>query len=104
MYLIRTGTTDPAYNLAAEEYLLRHRREDIFYLWRNAPSIIIGKNQNAYSEIDVDYVREHGIKVVRRLTGGGAVFHDLGNINFTFLSQPRKRRERTCPLNGLPGL
>ena len=90
MYLIRTGTTDPAYNLAAEEYLLRHRREDIFYLWRNAPSIIIGKNQNAYSEIDVDYVREHGIKVVRRLTGGGAVFHDLGNINFTFIATQKE--------------
>ena len=90
VYLIRTGTTDPAYNLAAEEYLLRHRREDIFYLWRNAPSIIIGKNQNAYSEIDVDYVREHGIKVVQRLTGGGAVFHDLGNINFTFYRNPER--------------
>ena len=90
VYLIRTGTTDPAYNLAAEEYLLRHRREDIFYLWRNAPSIIIGKNQNAYSEIDVDYVREHGIKVVRRLTGGGAVFHDLGNINFTFIATQKE--------------
>ena len=73
MYLIRTDTTDPAYNLAAEEFLLKQKRGDIFYLWRNKPSIIIGKNQNAYSEIDVDYVRDHGIQVVRRLTGGGAV-------------------------------
>ena len=86
MYLIRTDTTDPAYNLAAEEFLLKQKRGDIFYLWRNKPSIIIGKNQNAYSEIDVDYVRDHGIQVVRRLTGGGAVFHDLGNINFTFIA------------------
>lgn len=86
MYLIRTETTDPAYNLAAEEYLLTQKAEEIFYLWRNAPSIIIGRNQNAYSEIDVDYVRENHIKVIRRLTGGGAVFHDLGNINFTFIT------------------
>ena len=90
MYLIRTDTTDPAYNLAAEEFLLKQKRGDIFYLWRNKPSIIIGKNQNAYSEIDVDYVRDHGIQVVRRLTGGGAVFHDLGNINFTFIATQKE--------------
>lgn len=59
-------------------------------MWRNKPSIIIGKNQNAYSEIDVDYVRDHGIQVVRRLTGGGAVFHDLGNINFTFIATQKE--------------
>ncbi|MCI8386994.1 MAG: lipoate--protein ligase [Clostridiales bacterium] len=78
--------TDPYFNLASEEYLLEHSDGDIFLLWRNAPAVIIGKNQNAFAEINLDFARENGIKVVRRLTGGGAVFHDLGNVNFTFIS------------------
>lgn len=86
MILVTTESVNPAFNLATEEYLLKNKKEEIFFLWRNAPSIIIGKNQNAYSEIDVDYVREKNITVIRRLTGGGAVFHDLGNINFTFIA------------------
>lgn len=76
---------DPYFNLAAEEYLLKGCSGPIFRLWRNAPSIIIGKNQNAAAEINPQFVHEHNIPVVRRLTGGGAVFHDLGNINFTFI-------------------
>ena len=79
-------STNPYYNLAAEEYLLEHTSGDIFFLWRNSPTVVIGKNQNAYAEIDLRYTRERGIAVVRRLTGGGAVFHDLGNVNFTFIS------------------
>lgn len=78
---------DPYFNLAAEEYLLKECSEPVFRLWRNAPSIIIGKNQNAAAEINAQYVHEHNIPVVRRLTGGGAVFHDLGNINFTFIDK-----------------
>ena len=78
--------TDPYYNLASEEYLLEHSSGDIFLLWRNSPAVIIGKNQNAYAEINLDFTRANDIKVVRRLTGGGAVFHDLGNVNFTFIS------------------
>ncbi|MBQ2242900.1 MAG: lipoate--protein ligase [Bacteroidales bacterium] len=76
---------DPYFNLAAEEYLLKGCSEPIFRLWRNSPSIIIGKNQNAAAEINAQFVHEHNIPVVRRLTGGGAVFHDLGNINFSFI-------------------
>lgn len=68
-----------------EEYFLKEKDEDIFMLWRNEPSIIVGKHQNTLSEINLDYVKENNIRVVRRLTGGGAVFHDLGNINFTFI-------------------
>ena len=87
MRAIFNGSTDPYFNLAAEEYLLYAACDDIFMLWRNAPSVIIGKNQNAWAEVDVDYVKEHGIPVVRRLTGGGAVFHDPGNVNFTFITK-----------------
>lgn len=86
MYFYISQSTDPTYNLAMEEHLLCRHGGDIFFLWRNASSIIIGRNQNAYSEINIDYVREHKIPVVRRITGGGAVFHDLGNVNFSFIT------------------
>ena len=87
MRAIFNGSTDPYFNLAAEEYLLYAADDDIFMLWRNAPSVIIGKNQNAWAEVDIGYVKENGIPVVRRLTGGGAVFHDLENVNFTFITK-----------------
>ncbi len=80
--------TDPRLNLALEEYLLRHVQTDeplvLFYV--NEPSVIIGRNQNALEEIDPDYVDAHDIHVVRRLSGGGAVYHDLGNLNFSFVT------------------
>jgi lipoate-protein ligase A len=79
-------STDPAFNLALEEYCLTQRPEDFFLLWRNRSAVIIGRNQNARAEIDREFVEREGIAVVRRLSGGGAVFHDLGNINFTFIS------------------
>jgi len=88
-YLLNEGT-DAYFNLASEEYLLKHTSDDIFYLWRNDNAIIVGKNQNTLSEINVDYVKEKNIKVVRRLTGGGAVYHDLGNINYTFIENNKK--------------
>lgn len=85
--LIDNHTTDPYWNLAAEEYLLSHSEEPVLRLWRNASSVIVGRYQNAAAEVNGEYVREHSIPVVRRLTGGGAVFHDLGNINFTFVEK-----------------
>ncbi|MFA5443893.1 MAG: lipoate--protein ligase [Bacteroidales bacterium] len=78
------NTTDPYWNLAVEEYLLTRLQVPVFRLWRNAPAIIVGRNQHTRSEINSEYVRENNIAVVRRLSGGGAVFHDLGNINYTF--------------------
>jgi lipoate-protein ligase A len=87
MRCIMDNTLDPWWNLAVEEYLLINCREPVFRLWRNAPAIIVGRNQNTRAEINSDYVRKHNIAVVRRLSGGGAVFHDLGNINFTFVDQ-----------------
>ena len=86
MRCIELAGTDPAFNLAAEEWLLRTTGDDVFMLWRNAPAVIVGRNQNTRAQIDEDFVRSRSIPVVRRLSGGGAVFHDLGNVNFTFLS------------------
>ena len=65
---------------------MKNATGDIFLLWRNENAIIVGKNQNTLAEINYDYVKKNNIKVVRRQSGGGAVFHDLGNINFTFIS------------------
>jgi len=86
MLIIKRHTTDPYFNLATEEYVLKNFDDESFMLWRNGPSIIVGKHQNTLAEINLDFVNENKIKVVRRLSGGGAVFHDLGNINFTFIS------------------
>jgi lipoate-protein ligase A len=85
LLILMNNNNNPYFNLASEEYILNHYREDCFMLWRNQPSIIVGKNQNTIAEINVDYVKEHQIPVVRRLSGGGAVFHDFGNLNFTFI-------------------
>lgn len=80
--------TCPYFNLAAEEFLLNSAPPDetIFRLWRNAPAVIVGRHQNALSEVCVPYIDSHGIALVRRLTGGGAVYHDLGNLNYTFIT------------------
>ncbi|MBW6492672.1 MAG: lipoate--protein ligase [Lentimicrobium sp.] len=86
MLCIIRQETDPYFNLAAEEYVLKHFKRDSFMLWRNEPAIIVGKHQNTLAEINVDYVKQNQIRVVRRLSGGGAVFHDLGNLNFTFIA------------------
>jgi lipoate-protein ligase A len=79
---------DPALNLALEEYLIRNIAplEELLLFYINEPSIIIGRHQNTFAEINVEYVREQGLDVVRRLSGGGAVYHDLGNLNFSFIA------------------
>ena len=82
---IDNDRTDPPWNLAAEEYLLTAHRETIAMLWRNSRSVIIGKNQDREAEVDTALARKLGVPVVRRVTGGGAVFHDLGNVNFTYM-------------------
>ena len=85
MLFINSKSHNPYFNLACEEYLMKNFSEDIFMLWQNDNTIVVGKNQNTLSEINSDYVKEHKIKVVRRMSGGGAVYHDKGNINFTFI-------------------
>lgn len=96
MYFVIDNNTDPWWNLAAEEYLFKNIDKPIFRLWQNDNAIIIGHHQNAYAEINTDYVRERGIKVVRRLTGGGAVFHDLGNVNFTFIDDTEANEDSSA--------
>jgi lipoate---protein ligase len=85
-YLINKST-NPYFNLALDEYALKHMNmdEDFFFLWRNEPSVIIGKNQNTVEEINQAFIDNNNIKVARRVSGGGAVYHDLGNLNFTFI-------------------
>ena len=81
-------TTDPSYNLAMEQYVFDCLPRDRMYfmLWQNDNAIIVGKYQNTIAEINEETVRERGIRVVRRLSGGGAVYHDMGNLNFTFIT------------------
>ena len=85
MLCIINDRMDPAFNLAAEEYLLNIVREPAFMLWRSRPSVIIGRNQNPYRQADIVFLDRINIPVVRRISGGGAVYHDPGNINFTVI-------------------
>ena len=87
MIYIENNCTDPAYNLAFEEYIFTRTDygEPVLLLWQNAPAVIVGKYQNTLEEISYDYIREKGVKVIRRNTGGGAVYHDLGNLNYSFI-------------------
>ena len=86
MKLLNLKTKSPYFNLAVEEYLFKESDTDVIILWQNEPSVVIGKNQNAYAELNLDYIKEKGINVSRRITGGGAVYHDIGNLNFSFIS------------------
>ncbi len=90
MKYLETYSHDPEYNLSFEEYCFRYlplEKDEYVFLWNNYPTILIGKNQNTYQEINEKYVNEHGIKVVRRITGGGAIYQDLENLNFSFVTK-----------------
>lgn len=100
---LETGSQNPYYNLAFEEYVLANRREgDCLLLWQNARAVVIGQNQNAEEEIDRAFVEEHGIQVVRRATGGGAVYHDLGNLNYSFITDLGEAEKLTMTRFTLP--
>lgn len=90
---ITLNSTSPYHNLAVEEYLLQQTTDSVFMLWQNDNTIVIGRHQNTAAEINQEYVDNHRVNVVRRLTGGGAVFHDTGNLNFTFIQnvEPGKK-------------
>ena len=87
MLCIFNNSVNPYFNIACEDYLFNELKEDCFMLYRNENAIIVGKHQNTLAEINYKYVKENNIKVVRRLSGGGTVYHDLGNLNFTFIQK-----------------
>jgi lipoate-protein ligase A len=95
MQLIVSDTHSPSFNLATEEYILTKRHDDVLFFYVNAKSVIIGRNQNAYAEVNVPFCKQEGIVVIRRLSGGGAVYHDEGNINFCFITRKEEK-----PLDG----
>jgi lipoate-protein ligase A len=87
MFCITLDSYDPFFNLAVEELLLKNRKEEFFILGINRPSLIIGKHQCAHREVNTKFITDNNIPVIRRISGGGAVFHDHGNLNFTFIRQ-----------------
>lgn len=86
MIYIENSSTDPYFNLAAEEFIFYHFSEPVLRIWQNEPCVVIGKNQLLAAEIDTDFAERNNIQIVRRFSGGGAVFHDLGNINISFIN------------------
>ena len=91
MKYLSNDSTDPHFNMAFDEFCLEQLKADepVFYLWQNRPSVIIGLNQSAYAEVNLPYLREKGIELARRVTGGGAVYHDLQNLNYTITGRIR---------------
>jgi len=85
MNLLISSSTDPYHNLATEEFLLKNSGEDFIYLYVNRPCVVVGKHQNAQKEIDSNFAYNNNILLARRLSGGGAVYHDEGNLNFSFI-------------------
>ncbi len=93
MRCISLKNTDPFFCLAAEEYLLKNFDDDIFMLWQSENTVVVGKHQNLPAEINYRFVRENNIKVARRISGGGTVFHDAGNVNFSFIKNVKSPAE-----------
>ena len=89
MRYIKNVSTNPYYNMAFDEYCLESLsiNEPVFYLWQNRPAVIVGFNQEVNTEVNLDYLKGNGIDLVRRVTGGGAVYHDLGNLNYTIVGR-----------------
>lgn len=92
---IESTSTLPEFNLAMEQYVFdcMDRKNDYFLLWQNENTVVVGKNQNTYEEVSLPYIKNHHTHVVRRLSGGGAVYHDLGNLNFTFIINSKKSQK-----------
>ncbi|MDO5088795.1 MAG: lipoate--protein ligase [Leptotrichiaceae bacterium] len=95
MIYVVNKSNNPAYNIALEEYCFKNLKkyDQIFILWINEPTIVVGKYQNTIEEINSEYIKNNGIHVVRRISGGGAVYHDLNNLNYTIISNTDKGEE-----------
>jgi lipoate-protein ligase A len=93
MFCINLDTTDPFFNLAIEEFLLKNSKEEYLILYINDPAIIIGKHQSGHREVNTKFVTENQIPVIRRISGGGTVFHDNGNLNFSFIRQSESGKQ-----------
>jgi lipoate-protein ligase A len=91
MILIKRPETDPYFNIAAEEYFLKQKTDDIMMLWQSQASVIVGKHQNTLAEVNLELARQMGIPVIRRISGGGTVFHDMGNINYTVITSEKQK-------------
>lgn len=97
-YVIISQSNDPFFNLAAEEYFVRNfdfSESEYLFIYKNTPSIVLGKNQNVYKEVHFDFIKNPEIPICRRISGGGTVVHDLGNINFAFLEKRDIKRVNT---------
>lgn len=92
MINIINNCNNPRFNLALEEYALNHLHpeNELVILWQNKPTVVVGRNQNTIEEVNENFIKKNDIQVVRRLSGGGAVYHDLGNLNFTYIIQGQK--------------
>ena len=87
MIFIKNKNTDVYFNLAMEEYFFeKFKKDEVFMLWINEPSVVIGKHQNLIEELNMKYCFENNIKIARRLSGGGTVVHDFGNLNYTYIT------------------
>ncbi len=93
MLCIHLKNTDPFFCLAAEEYLLKNFSDDIFMLWQSEKAVVVGKHQNLLAEINYPFVLENNIALCRRISGGGTVFHDAGNVNFSFIKNVKSPAE-----------
>ncbi|MBC8321202.1 MAG: lipoate--protein ligase [Bacteroidetes bacterium] len=93
MKLIIRKNIDPYFNIAAEEHFLKTFSDDIIMVWQSSPSVIVGKHQNTMAEINLNYVNKHNIPVIRRISGGGTVYHDEGNINYSIITSSENREQ-----------
>ena len=91
LYFI-SSSTNPVFNIACEEYLLKNHDDDFFFLYTNTPALTVGKHQNTLAEINLDKAEQENIPVVRRMSGGGTVFHDEGNLNYCFIKSGEKSK------------
>ncbi|HBC78843.1 MAG TPA: lipoate--protein ligase [Bacteroidales bacterium] len=93
MFCLTLNSTDPYFNLAVDEYLLKNTNGEYLILSINDKSVIIGKHQSAHRETDTKFISEHNLPLVRRISGGGTVFHDMGNLNFTFVLNSKEGKQ-----------